>query len=807
MLPAMSYSWETQSAASAPPASASSDTFDGLAGGARARARALVARIPRPELLGVMALAAVLNLWDLSRNGWANEYYAAAVRSMSTSWHDFLYASMDRAGVMTVDKPPLALWVQALSVRAFGYHSLSILVPQALMGVASVALVYDLVRRRFGRLGGFIAALALALTPITVAISRHNNPDSLLILCSVAALWCTVRGLENGRTRWLVAAGVCVGLGFETKMLVALVVVPGIVFAWLCSAPAARRAAGKASSGALPEEQLAQRARLRERARWRAHALGQLLAGGLALLIVGGAWPLLVELTPAADRPWVSGTSDNTILSLIFEYNGLGRVDGQAGGPGGTANDVFGGSTGPLRLLNSALGGQAGWLLGFALVSAVAILLASRLRRADARSGWLLAVGGAFATTAVLFSFASGIFHPYYVSLLAPFAAALVGAGASQLITGRVRVRVFGPLAVVVGVLVELVVRADYPGQLTWLAPVLIVVGALAALTLLALRSPAAAPDGRVLSRVRAVRLAATGAALAALLAAPAVWAFDTLGHATSGTFPEGGPASALASAGGPPGGGTHAGGLRGQGGFPGGAGATAGLPGGATGGPPAAAGSGSGAPQLFGSGAGGGQQAGAGAHASGRGGAIGAPVGASVSSGILSYVKHHGGGTIAVESQSDAASAIVEQDAQVAGIGGFSGRESDVSISWLALEVRAGKISWVLEEDEAGLGGGSLPGGGSFTGGGSLPGRGSLPGPLAGAAAANGHGTPQRETRTGSRKAMAAVKRACRAVTLGSGAGRSSNGASTSASGGTLYDCRADAAALERVGARESHS
>jgi 4-amino-4-deoxy-L-arabinose transferase-like glycosyltransferase len=380
-----------------------------------------------------MALAAVLNLWALSRNGWANDYYAAAVKSMAGSWHDFLFASLDKGGVMTVDKPPLALWVQALSVRVFGFHSLSILVPQALMGVASVALMYDLVRRRFGRVGGFAAALALALTPITVAISRHNNPDALLVLCSVAALWCTVRALERRSTRWLAAAGVCVGLGFETKMLVALVVVPGIVAAWLWTAPA--------------------RGRLR--------ALGQLLAGGAAMLVVGGAWPLLVELTPASDRPWISGTSDNRILSLIFEYNGVGRVDGQAGGPGGGGGTMFGGTPGPLRLLNQALGGQAGWLLGFALVGGLAILLASRLRRADARTGWLLAVGGAFATTAVLFSAASGIFHPYYVSLLAPFVAALVGAGAAQLLGGGRSARLLAPLAVAGGVTVELVVRGD----------------------------------------------------------------------------------------------------------------------------------------------------------------------------------------------------------------------------------------------------------------------------------------------------------------------------------------------------------
>ena len=191
----MSYSWETHSAAS-PTASAEPVATPGRSRGVRGCGRGR-SRRRRDRSCGVMALAAVLNLWALSRNGWANEYYAAAVRSMSSSWHDFLFASLDKGGVMTVDKPPLALWVQALSVRVFGFHSLSILVPQALMGVASVALVYDLVRRRFGRIGGFVAGLALALTPITVAVSRHNNPDALLVLLCVAALWCTVRALER----------------------------------------------------------------------------------------------------------------------------------------------------------------------------------------------------------------------------------------------------------------------------------------------------------------------------------------------------------------------------------------------------------------------------------------------------------------------------------------------------------------------------------------------------------------------------------------------------------------------------------
>jgi 4-amino-4-deoxy-L-arabinose transferase-like glycosyltransferase len=784
----MKNSWETRSRYSPTALLAPVTTAVGNAWPARTRggggggerttgvwgSRAIATRLPRPELIGLIAIAGTLNLWALARNGWANQYYAAAARSMSTSWHDFLYASLDKGGVMTVDKPPLALWVEALSVRVFGYHSLSLLLPEALMGVASVALVYDLVRRRFGRVGGFVAGLALATTPITVGVSRHNNPDALLVLCSVAALWCFVRALEadrlNPRTRWLVGAGVCVGLGFETKMGVALAVVPGIAAAWLWVAPAARG---------------------------RLHALRQLLVGGAAMVLVGGAWPLLVELTPAADRPWVSGTSDNRVLSLIFEYNGLGRVDGQTGGPGGGGGGtMFGGTAGPLRLLNSALGGQAGWLLGFAVVSGLGLLAASRLRRVDPRTGWLIAVGGAFAVTAVLFSAAGGIFHPYYVSLLAPFTAMLVGAGAAQILgwrasevpavasaayeaslpsgDGMVIARVVGPLAVLGGVTTELVVRSRYPGQLPWLPPVLIAVGVLAASALAAFVAP----------RVRRVAL---GAALAALLLAPTVWAVDTLGYATSGTFPSGGPQNVATAGGSGFGGRAGAPGLGavrvgavplfGSGGSTtsaGGAGASAsaapagaptGLPGGA-GGPAGAGGVGgvpTGAPPGLASGSG---RPGVGA---GPGGAGGGQFGSDAAlTKVMAYVKQHGGGTIAVSSQSSAAQAIVEKGANVAGIGGFSGRESDVSVSWLAQEVKAGKVRWVLAEAQ---------------GGGSVGGRGGLPG----------------DTRAGAKVAVAAVEKACQRVTLTStGSGTSTSKASGASAGtDTLYDCQGRAAQL----------
>ena len=559
------------------------------------------ARIKRPELLALLILAAVLDLWSLGRNGWANTYYSAAVQSMSSSWHNFLYASFDQAGVMTVDKPPLALWVQALSARIFGFNSLSILVPQALMSVGAVALAYDLTRRRFGRAGGFAAGLVLATTPITVAIARHNNPDALLVLCCVAALWAIVRALEDGRTRWVVLAGVCVGLGFETKMLAALLVVPAIALAYFWVAPGGRWSAAR-----------------------------QLAAGGAAMTAVGLAWPVLVWLTPAGSRPWISGTSDNSIWSLIFGYNGLGRLDGQSGGPGGGGNGgPFGGSPGVLRLFNDALGGQAGWLLGAAVIGAFGLAVVSRLRRTDPRTGWLIATGGSFATIAVAFSTAKGIFHPYYVSQLAPFTAALVGAA--------VTTRFVAPLAIGGGLATELMVLHHTDGSLNWVIPLLVIAVALTA--------------GVYAAGVNArIRAAVVALGMGILLLAPATWAAQTLGHATSSTFPAGGPASASLGGGGfggPPGGG-----LAGRGGFGG-----------------------------------------------------GSPFGGNSTAltQAAAYVQSHGGGTIAVSSQQGASDAIISSNVNVAALGGFSGRESEVSVSWLKQAVKDGRVRYVLVESNGG--------------------------------------------------------------------------------------------------------
>jgi 4-amino-4-deoxy-L-arabinose transferase-like glycosyltransferase len=618
-----------------------------------ARLRALRIPAPAPELIVLLVVAALLDLWALDRNGSANTYYSAAVRSMAGSWHNFLFNSFDPAGVQTLDKPPAALWVQALSVRIFGFSSWAMLVPQALMGVGTVALAYDVTKRVFGRPAGFVAGLVLTLTPITVAVSRHNNPDALVVLCSTAALWFTVRALQDGKTRWLVWAGAMVGLGFETKMGTGLLVAPALAVAYLWVAP----------RGYLT-------------------AVRQLLVAGVALAVVGLAWPVLMWLTPAASRPWISGTSDNSIWSLILNYNGAGRLDGQLGGPGagtggpggggGGMGSVFGGDAGLTRLVDASLGGQAGWLIGMAIVGGLVIAILSRLRRSDPRTGWIIAAGGAFLTSAVVFSFAQGIFHPYYVSMLAPFTAVLVGGAAGTVLRGDLSARIVAPIVLAGGLITEIMVIHRGADDVTGLIPVAIV-AAIGGAAVLAAKVPPI---------VRGVALAV---ALGALLIAPATWAVDTLGHAASATFPAGGPAEQdMGFGGGGPGGGGRGGLGHGPGG--GFAGPGAGAP-----------------PAGFTMGGSPGNTTNNGAGGSGTGGGM---FGSNSNlTEALAYAKSHGGGTIGVSSQQGASDAIIQSGATVAGIGGFSGRESEVSASWLAQAVKDGRIRYVL------IGGSSMGG------------------------------------------------------------------------------------------------
>jgi len=278
----------------------------------RAPSYALAALLARPALrhlalVPVLALSAVLNVNRLSQNGYANIFYSGGVKSMLRSLHNFIFVSFDPGGLVMVDKPPLGLWLQAASAKLFGFSPLSLLLPEAIAGVLTVALIYYLLARRFGWLGGVAGALALAVFPSFVAVSRDNGVDPLLILLMTLTCAAALRAVESGRWRTLLASAALIGLAFNTKTLAAYLLVPGIALAYAVCAP-----------GALTRR------------------LAQLAVAGLVMLAVSFSWIAFVELTPASSRPYVGGSTNNTELGLTFEYNGFGRVGGQLGGPGGS---------------------------------------------------------------------------------------------------------------------------------------------------------------------------------------------------------------------------------------------------------------------------------------------------------------------------------------------------------------------------------------------------------------------------------------------------------------------------------------
>ena len=366
----------------------------------------------RPALLALLVATAVLYLAGLSRNGWANDFYAAAVQAGAKSWKAFLFGSFDSANFITVDKTPASLWVMDLSVRVFGLNYWSILVPQALGGVATVGVLYTTVRRWSGPTAAIIAGAVMAVMPVATLMFRYNNPDSLLVLVMVVAAYTTTRALESGRTRWLALTGALLGLGFLTKMLQAFLVLPVFALVYLVAGP----------------PRLGQR-------------IWQLLAGGAALLVGAGWWVAIVMLTPAADRPYIGGSTDNSILQLTFGYNGFGRLDGNEAGSVGFGNGSapsFGGPARLTRLFGAEMGGQISWLIPAALVALAALLwLSRRSPRTDRTRAAALLWGGWLVLTGLVFSLMSGIIHPYYTVALAPAIGALTGIGAVTLWRGR----------------------------------------------------------------------------------------------------------------------------------------------------------------------------------------------------------------------------------------------------------------------------------------------------------------------------------------------------------------------------------
>jgi 4-amino-4-deoxy-L-arabinose transferase-like glycosyltransferase len=602
----------------------------------RVALRSLAARPERLALAGVLALSAFLNCWGLDQNGHANTYYSAAVRSMLGSFGNFFFGSFDQGGLQTVDKPPLAFWVEAASAKVFGISSLSLLLPEAIAGVVGVWVLYLLVARVFGGTAGVVAALALAVSPVAVAVDRDNNPDALFVTLLVVAVYCGVRAVQDGRFRWLLATAVIVGLAFNTKMLVALVVLPGLGLAYLLFAPRTLRT-----------------------------RLWQLAAASAALVAVAGSWIAAVALTPAADRPWISGTSSNSALSLVFGYNGLGRVTGQTGGTstGRGSGVLFSGSPGPFRLINDAMGDQGGWLLPLAMIGGVLALVLAVRARDRLRMAAIVIVGGWFLAGAVVFSSSSGIVHTYYVSAIAPAIAALVGIGAIEAIRAVGQRRFLLPIIAAAAALtawleVVLVQRAGY---MTWLVGFVVIATGIGVLGLLAATQRA--------------RLAGPAVALAlgGLLLAPAVWAQSTQRAAINGVTPGAGPSavSGLVSASG-----------NGVGGF--------GRRFGGGGAPPGGFGGGFGAPPAGGHGGG---------FGGGRGFGGGGFGGVEGTTQALAYVAGHGGASrfpLIVAGQ-QGISSMVSSGGAIAAMGGFTGRETVMSAAAIARLVADGDARYFL--------------------------------------------------------------------------------------------------------------
>lgn len=517
----------------------------------------------RPAVAVLLLATAVLYFWNLSASGYANDFYAMAVQAGTWDWKALFFGSLDPGNIVTVDKPPAAMWLMGLSARIFGFSSWSMLAPDALCGVGSVGLLYLTVRRTNGPIAGLLAGAVLALTPVAALMFKFDNPDALLVLLLVLGAYCTVRALEKARTWWLVLAGVAIGFGFVAKMLQAFLVLPAFALVYLVCAPAGL---GK--------------------------RLAQLCAAGAAVLVSAGWYVALVALWPASSRPYIGGSTTNSALELAFGYNGLSRIFGRGsfgggggpaagragaggeiareiaggggpfggGGPGGAGG--FGGQPGLGRLFGQSFGTEASWLLPTALIALVAGLWFTRsLPRTDRTRAGLLLWGGWTVVTAAVFSFMSGTVHPYYTVALAPGIAGLIGIGTVELWRGRhnysARV-VLALMAASAGVW-GFILLDRTASWLPWLRYLILALTALVVLGLLM---------GIDRFRRMGVVLAITGIVTGML--ATSAYAVETAGKGHTGSIPASGPGTS-AAAGGPGGrgfGGTRDGSGENRGGF-----------------------------------------------------------------------------------------------------------------------------------------------------------------------------------------------------------------------------------------------
>ncbi|MFB7993437.1 ArnT family glycosyltransferase [Streptomyces sp. NPDC056002] len=660
------------------------------------RGRSEDPRWARPAFLGLLLVVALAYLWNLSSSGYANSFYSAAVQAGSQSWKAMFFGSLDSANAITVDKPPASLWPMALSVRIFGLSSWAILVPQVLMGVATAGVLYAAVRRRFSAAAGLLTVVAFALTPVAALMFRFNNPDALLALLMTVTVYCVLRGMENGRTKWLVWAGIAVGLAFLAKTLQAFLILPPLAVLYAVFAPG------------RPLKRI-----------------GQLLLSGLAMVVAGGWWVAVVELWPASSRPYVGGSQNNSFLELTFGYNGLGRINGEeTGSVGGGGRGMGGGSqwgeTGIDRMFNSEIGSQISWLLPAALLLLVAgVVVTRKARRTDTARAAFLAWGGSLVMTMVVFSFMAGIFHQYYTVALAPYAAALVGMGASVLWEERARFTASAALGVTAAVTAvwSYVLLNRTPDYVPWMRWVILVGGVAAGLGI--------AVAGRLNRRLA---LGAAGVGLVAALAGPTAYTISTLDTGHSGSIVTAGPAGAsmMGGRGGFPGGPGGEGGMRGGGMQPPGQGGQGGQgrQGGGSGMPPTGGmpgqGNGQGQNQGTGNGkqqggtgtmpggAGTGERGGPGGMGGGMGGLLnGAQVSAKAKALVEKNADDYTWAAAAVGSQ-NAASYQLSTGEPVMAIGGFNGSDPSPTLAQFKSYVEDGKIHYFIGGGMGGMGGGS---------------------------------------------------------------------------------------------------
>src|SRR5438128_1471570 len=468
----------------------------------------------RVALGGILLISVVMNFYELGKNGFGS-YYPAAIRSMLDSWHNFFFVSYDPGGFVSIDKPPVGFWLEAASAKIFGFNSVSILLPQALAGVLSVWLLYYLVRRHFGVVAGLLAALALALNPISILTNRNVTIDSTLTLVLLLGAWTVLKAAETGRLRWLLLTAFIVGIGFNIKTLEAYLVVPAYGLLYLLAAPHS----------------------LRKR-------IGHLALAGVLLLAVSLSWVVAVDLTPASQRPYVGSTQDNSELSLALGYNGIQRLlgsfrggssanrfpngpppsgntgrNGTSSTPGTPPNFGNGGSTnarairagqqppsggsggagglfdigtpGPLRLFTQPLGGQIVWLLPLALLGMIALAWQRRPRLQSDRQQQSLVFWGMWLLTMGIFFSVAGFFHQYYMTEMAPAIAALFGIGLVTMWQDYRRPGWRGwllPLALIATVAEQIYILSSYPTWGQWMIPLMVVLCVLAVGVLLCAR-------------------------------------------------------------------------------------------------------------------------------------------------------------------------------------------------------------------------------------------------------------------------------------------------------------------------------